>query len=362
MVNLVNISIKQLINKKANEKLYIFGASKRLKSYKNVLPFYSLSSITDYIVDNNDAKWGTQVKLDDNYYTILSPYQMIKTISKRDKILITTICYAEVVSQLDNIAELDGIDCYILDYIYAYNDSRIDMSLYEKCKSDKYLIPPVINYCWFGKNPIPQEYLYYIDSWKKMCPDYEIVRWDESNYDVNKHPYMAQAYKEKKWAFVSDYARLDIVYHFGGIYLDTDVELIKNLDELRRFNAYVGFESETFVNTGLGFGAVKRNKLIGKLMHGYDEVVPGNYITCPQLQSMEMDKIGLVRNDTFQYLDYGDVAVLPSEFLCPLEYRFRQEKMTENTFSIHHYSGSWLETRAANDKYVDVANRMKIKY
>lgn len=97
-------------------------------------------------------------------------------------------------------------------------------------------------------------------------------------------------------------------------------------------------------------------------MHGYDEVAPGNYITCPQLQSMEMDKVGLVRNDTFQYLDYGDVAVLPSEFLCPLEYRFRQEKMTENTFSIHHYSGSWLETRAANDKYVDVANRMKIKY
>ena len=124
------------------------------------------------------------------------------------------------------------------------------------------MIPKKIHYCWFGNNSMPDEYIKYIDGWKKLCPDYSIIRWDESNYDVNKHPFISKAYKDRKWAFVSDYARLDIIYNNGGIYLDTDVQLIKNIDELRRFRAYVGFEAESFINTGLGFGAEKGNIFI----------------------------------------------------------------------------------------------------
>ena len=94
------------------------------------------------------------------------------------------------------------------------------------------MIPKKIHYCWFGENPMPDKDLENIESWKKFCPDYEIIRWDESNYDVNKIPYIKEAYECKKYAFVSDYARLDIIYHEGGIYLDTDVEIIKNIDFL----------------------------------------------------------------------------------------------------------------------------------
>ena len=93
------------------------------------------------------------------------------------------------------------------------------------------MIPKVIHYCWFGGNPLPDEAKRCIDSWKKYCPDYKIIEWNESNYDVNSNEYMKAAYNEKKWAFVSDYARVDVVYRYGGIYMDTDVELIKPLDK-----------------------------------------------------------------------------------------------------------------------------------
>ena len=94
------------------------------------------------------------------------------------------------------------------------------------------MIPKVIHYCWFGGNPLPEEAKRCIESWKKYCPDYKIIEWNENNYDVNSNEYMKSAYKEKKWAFVSDYARIDVVYKYGGIYMDTDVELVKGLDNL----------------------------------------------------------------------------------------------------------------------------------
>ena len=104
------------------------------------------------------------------------------------------------------------------------------------------MIPKKIHYCWFGGNPLPPLAEKCIASWKKYCPDYEVIRWDESNYDCNKHPYMREAYNKKKFAFVADYARMDIIYNHGGIYLDTDVELLKNLDFLLANSFYIGFD------------------------------------------------------------------------------------------------------------------------
>lgn len=92
--------------------------------------------------------------------------------------------------------------------------------------SETPLIPKVIHYCWFSEKEIPEKYQKCIESWEKCCPDYEIKRWDESNYDISKNPYMKEAYEHQKWGFVPDYARLDILYHYGGIYIDTDVELV----------------------------------------------------------------------------------------------------------------------------------------
>lgn len=342
MLNLKNEGIKKFYDQAKKRTLYVFGASKRIYSHTTIMPSYSLFHVANYIVDNDEKKWG---KLYGDKLPIISPSQMVLRIKKDDIILIMPVCYENIIKQLDNITELDGIDCYIIDYIHDYLDSFVDMDYYEKSKENKYCIPPVLHYCWFGNNNLPLEYKRYIESWKKFCPDYKIIRWDESNYDVTKHTFLKKAYKEKKWAFVSDYARLDIVYNNGGIYLDTDVEVIKNFDELRKFHAFFGFESEEMVATGLGFGAEKGNVLVKSLLESYDNWGEQDYITCPVLQSADMRKYGLKGNNTFQIIEYGKAAILPTEFLCGMSGYFKTKNISNNTYSIHHYSASWIENR-----------------
>lgn len=137
------------------------------------------------------------------------------------------------------------------------------------------MIPKVIHYCWFGGNPLPKELQDYIDTWKEKCPDYEIKCWNESNYDYTKNEYMKQAFEKGKWGFVSDYVGYDVVYKYGGIYLDTDVEVIKNFDDLLENKIFMGIESNEngyFINPGLAFGAEKNNNDIGNLLHEYDKI------------------------------------------------------------------------------------------
>ena len=135
-------------------------------------------------------------------------------------------------------------------------------------------IPKIIHYCWVGGKPKPQSVLYCIESWKRCCPDYEIREWNESNYDFTKNEYMRQAYEAKKWGFVPDYARLDIIYEYGGIYLDTDVEMLRSPDELLGQDGFMGFENtgdgEYFVNCGHGFGAVPHHEVIRKARDLYN--------------------------------------------------------------------------------------------
>src|SRR5699024_3298849 len=119
------------------------------------------------------------------------------------------------------------------------------------------MIPRTIHYCWFGGKPLPAKVESNIASWKRYCPDYKIIQWNESNYEVHINDYVSQAYGQKKYAFVSDYVRLDVINEYGGIYLDTDVELIKPLDDLIQYKSFFGLEDVGRVNTGLGFGSVK---------------------------------------------------------------------------------------------------------
>ena len=134
------------------------------------------------------------------------------------------------------------------------------------------MIPKKIHYCWFSGNKMPKEFEAYIASWKKNCPDYEIIRWDETNYDVSRNTYMKDAYKEKRWGFVPDYARFDIIYQEGGIYLDTDVELLKSLDPLLDNPCFLGFEDKNHINPGLGFGAERGNPVIKALCDMYKQI------------------------------------------------------------------------------------------
>ena len=136
-------------------------------------------------------------------------------------------------------------------------------------------IPKKIHYCWFGRNPLPESAKKCIESWKKYCPAYEIIEWNEDNFDLTENRYAREAYEQKKWAFVSDYARLKIVYEQGGIYMDVDVELIKPLDELTELDGYMGFEKEIdgqmWIATGLGFGARAGHPIVGDTLYATEQ-------------------------------------------------------------------------------------------
>lgn len=215
------------------------------------------------------------------------------------------------------------------------------------------MIPKIIHYCWVGNKSKPQSVLYCIESWKKFCPDYEIREWNESNYDFNKNVYMKQAYEAKKWGFVPDYARLDIVYQYGGIYLDTDVELIKGLDKLLNQTAFMGFENtgdgEFFVNCGHGFGAEPHHDIIRAARDLYDDVQflkeDGTYnlVPSPNYTTQTLKKYGLIQENKDQNLP--DMTVYSSDVLCPKNFRTGKLCKTSRTVSIHHFTASWMDEK-----------------
>lgn len=132
------------------------------------------------------------------------------------------------------------------------------------------MIKKTIHYCWFGGNPKNEIILKCMESWKKYCPDYEIIEWNETNFDVNMNKFTEEAYKNHKWAFVSDVARLYIIYNYGGIYLDTDIELKDNLDEWLNYDGWFAFQYENTINTGLGLAGKKGNRIVKLLLDDYE--------------------------------------------------------------------------------------------
>ncbi|MFV0264605.1 MAG: glycosyltransferase family 32 protein [Kluyvera sp.] len=209
------------------------------------------------------------------------------------------------------------------------------------------MIPKIIHYCWFGSNPLPELTKKCIESWKKYCPDYKIIRWDESNVDLESCLFVREAYASKKWAFVSDYIRLKVVSEHGGIYLDTDVELLKPLDNLLQYPAYMGFESNKncVVNSGLGFGAEQGHPFFLSLLAEYEQLSFVNELgdydmtPCVLRETRALMRLGLKVNGKTQILK--NIIILSEDYLCPISL-LGVSNFTENTYSIHHYDASWL--------------------
>ena len=211
-------------------------------------------------------------------------------------------------------------------------------------------IPKIIHYCWFGGRPLPPQAVRCIASWKKHCPDYEIIEWSESNFDVNlvldAYPYVKEALAEKKWAFVTDVLRLYLVYTYGGIYMDTDVELLKPLDKLLTHDMFIGFESKDFLNTGSGFGGEKNHPVLNKMLDYYRDLsfyhADGSLNTTPTPVYITkiLSQEGLRLNNKTQTVN--GIAAYSTEYLCPLSFKTRKLKITKNTYSIHHFFGAWL--------------------
>lgn len=216
------------------------------------------------------------------------------------------------------------------------------------------MIPKIIHYCWFGKNTIPKEYQKYINSWKTFLPDYEIKEWNENNYDVNCIPFSKEAYEVKKYAYVSDYARLKILYENGGIYFDTDVEVIKSMDNIINNGPWMGIEKHTntpdagdMVALGLGFAVEPYNPIIKEIMALYENthyIFPDGHmeqIPIVPITSKVLKKYGLKPTATEPY-KCGGITIYPWDYFCPQEFLSSKIEITENTYTIHHYSATWM--------------------
>lgn len=213
----------------------------------------------------------------------------------------------------------------------------------------KKVIPKVIHYFWFGGNPLPELAERCIASWKEYLPDYEIKRWDETNFDVNSIKYTKQAYEARKYAFVSDYARLKILYEEGGIYFDTDVEVIKSFDEIIKNGPFMGLEATenggVAINPGIGMAAPSGLLVYKKLVESYEDDAFLDKDGRHNLSTIVTRVTGLLKSEGFREVDeiqkIGDITVYPVEYFCPKNFATGKLSITKNTYSIHWYDASW---------------------
>lgn len=208
-------------------------------------------------------------------------------------------------------------------------------------------IPKKIHYCWFGGNKLPEEMKRYIAGWRQLCPDYEIIEWNEENFDLNSCEYVKEAYSVKKWAFVSDYARFKILYEYGGVYFDTDVELLKNLDNLLRDGPFLGMEYGSQIAPGLGMAAYPKMKYCEDMLELYDNIHfinengTINLKTICQYTTEYFMQRGFMDKEIIQKID--DIVIYPKEYFNPCDLDTGKIIVSENTVSIHHYAGTWVD-------------------
>lgn len=207
------------------------------------------------------------------------------------------------------------------------------------------MIPKKIHYCWFGRGEKPKLVQRCIASWENFCPNYQIIEWNEDNFPIEKYPYAQYCLENRKWAFLSDFVRLAVIADQGGIYFDTDVELLKAPDELLVYGAFYGFENNSNVATGLGFGAEANHPTILAMRQQYFNLKvneDGSYpmVVCPALNTQALVPFGLKLDGSRQNI--AGAEILPADFLNPYDDPTGRLNKTHNTISVHWYAKSWM--------------------
>ena len=353
--------------KQYKKKIILFGAGAVCKTY---VPYiskkYDLSDKILFVIDNNPSKIGLFININGFQVPVVG-FDVLNNIKEDFCILITNGEFYSVMLQLDKYRDFDNKDCFIAAYMQLERvyDKTIN-SVFKDFSNPQ--IPKIIHYCWFSGNPIPHILESCIATWKEKCPDYEIIRWDESNFDLKKYRYTYEAYKMQKWGYIPDIVRLEKLYEIGGFYFDTDVKIVNNLDNLRYQQAFCGRERAGHVNFGGGSGSVKGNPVVKEILdfrkdepfvlsdEKYNLEASGYYETTPLMNR------GLLIEDTNQKLD--GINVYASEFFSPYNYINGESIENYNTYSIHYFNGSWLEAgdilrKETRDRYVEVKSKLE---
>lgn len=331
--------------KEKNQGIVIYGAG---VIGKNVAPAFieerGLEDAVLFIADVDSRLHGLRIRTGKREIEICDPERM-DGIKKSFAVLLTGSRYEPILSDLGRREALSDADVYILPQMLVKKCRHFEKSSIER-QVPEAVIPKEIHYCWFGRGALPDDLKRYRESWEIFCPDYQIREWNEDNYDVDRQTFTREAYRHKKWAFVSDMAKLEILYQHGGIYLDTDVELIRPLDELLYQPGFVGVEKWGMINIGGGCGVVPKHPMMKEILEYYRQVVSGqgdrvvvlessgNYESKPLLDH------GFKPNNTVQTIN--GMTVYTSDFFHPYDYMSGELCVTENTCAIHHFTQSWV--------------------
>lgn len=345
----INARYDQFLTKKGDRKIILFGATSMWSYYLRTFSGI-LSEVLDntmFIVDNDISKQNTMFEINNRFLPI---YNIQRLKDQEDYVILITVSLAyheKICKQLEGLGIPAYIECYSLQLmtfsIDEINDSCVDN--YFSTKTAKKNRPQIHSF-WFSGEEKPELYKRCIDSWYKYCPGFTITEWNADNYDVTKNKYMREAFENKKWAFASDYARLDVIYQYGGIYMDMDVELIAPITFLLNSDSFFCRQYDGFLELGSGFGAVAGNKLIGEMLNTYEN-------RSLFLENGEIDKTSQPEWLSGVFRKYGinychDSQVINNSVILSNNYItcYTDQSSVKNAkIGIHWHNGSWLDEK-----------------
>lgn len=339
---------------KKNSKIVIFGAGVIGSTVApEILRANGIASYVEYYIDNDRTRWGTDIEISGRTVKIYSP-DRLKSMESNTVILITMSRYYDACEQLRLMECTGEMSCWIIPMLCIRNFCGHTEKGTKKMTKEP-VIPKTLHYMWLGGKPMPEKLEKCMESWKIYCPDYEIVRWDETNYDVHKNTFTAEAYDNGRYGFVPDFARLDILYQYGGIYMDTDVEVVRSLDGLLYQEAFCGVEKWQVLNFGGCCGAVKGHAGLKPFLERWSKRK-----ILREDGTLEGLSSGLIDTETALKAGYrinGEnqnvlgINIYSYDYFHPYDYMSGMLQRTKHTFSIHHFNGGWLDEKAcANNR------------
>ena len=342
-----NCNIKELLNKIEGQNIFFFGQGTWLK-YVEYTDIMKLSDNFRYVVDNNPRGCVT---LEEKKLQVYYPEQLKE--EQGGVIIVTSSTYMlDMYNQLMNMELSDKFGCCFFPFIQLVSTKKEEKELITESKNEN-KIPKIIHSFWFSGEEKPELYQKCIDTWSEYLPDYEIREWDIHNYNWHKNRFVEKAIECEAWAFASDYARLDVVNEYGGIYLDMDVEVLKSFNPLLDNKCFFGFANNVVIDLAI-FGAQKHNSMIESLLDLYKDIAPPdskkefNHFFQPLFVRKMFAEKGIVMDGSCQ--QKGDVSVYSDEYFMPIEYILFKEKITNKSFCIHHNNYGWDETGRKKDK------------
>ncbi|MCL2718604.1 MAG: hypothetical protein FWE14_07460 [Lachnospiraceae bacterium] len=358
-VKFINSNLKSFFDDiEENQNLICFGISKLLEYFSDKYKEYNEAlKEMSAIADNNIDKQGGYYVYKNKQIPIISPQEISGFTNVI--ILIAVANYQtvlEICNQIQSLGLSTKVECYSLLLLMNHPYREINNFDAEKIIFSDVppKIPKVIHSFWFSDEPKPFQYLKCIDSWKLKCPEYEIIEWNLHNYDISKSKYMLQAYEKRKWAFISDYARLDVVYEYGGIYLDMDVELLKSINAFLKINNFFCKDDRGFVDLGSGFGAIKKSKVISKLLKTYENknfiLDNGNIDIEPQPRFLVsfFQEMGMSPTLNSEIVN-NEVLFLSNDYFKVALGNGSKQKWSGNEVAIHWHNGGWKEKEQTDE-------------